>query len=134
MFFGTLSWEKRTRVFTVTFNQFFQRCYKNHTVGPLLCFQEMRMYSKSMTGKREQSAISNKSDSDSDSDDDTFSKTRVRNSIDELAQTYYNYVLIVFKLNRLTRSVWICEAVEDLNLSKKSQKHVSKTLIFHINR
>lgn len=65
----------------------------------------MRMYSKSMTGKREQSAIRNKSDSDSDSDDDTFSKTRVRNStrIDELAQT--NYVFIIFKLNRLTISV-----------------------------
>lgn len=63
----------------------------------------MRMYSKSKTGKREQSAISNKSDSDSDSDDDTFSKTRVRHSIDELAQT--NYVFIIFKLNRLTRSV-----------------------------
>lgn len=65
----------------------------------------MRMYSKSMTGKREQSAINNKSDSDSDSDDDTFSKTRVRNyiDVDELAQT--NYVFIIFKLNRLIRSV-----------------------------
>lgn len=85
-----------------------------------------------MTGKREQSAISNKSDSDSDSDDETFSKTRVRNSIDELAQT--NFVFIIFKLNRLTKSVWICEAVEDLNLSKNSQQHVSKTLIFQITR
>lgn len=46
-------------------------------------FQEMRLYSKSMTGKREQSAISSKSDSDSDSDDETFSKARVR-PIDEL--------------------------------------------------
>lgn len=45
--------------------------------------QETRLYSKSMTGKREQSAISSKSDSDSDSDDETFSKARVR-PIDEL--------------------------------------------------
>lgn len=96
--------EKKEHEFSVSYStSFCNGVIKNHTVNPLLCFQEMRMYSKSMTGKREQSAISNKSDSDSDSDDDTFSKTRVRNSIDELAQT--NYVFIIFKLNRLTRSV-----------------------------
>lgn len=64
------------------------------TVSPLW-FQEIRLYSKYMTGKWvEQSATGSKSDSESDSDDETFSKTRVRHSVDEFARI--NYVFIIF--------------------------------------